>query len=139
MWPIRELTRLHDSFDSLFGRRFPQLTTNDQNFCPALDVSENKDMYLVRVELPGLDAKDINITCDNTRLTIRGEKRSDREEKEKTYHRIERSYGTFTRTLELPSPFDETKVNAVFQKGILEIELPKSPEQKGREVQIRVK
>jgi HSP20 family protein len=140
--PFRDFSRLFDEMGFPTGRTAAPragAAWPDGAFAPALDVSETKESYQVRVELPGVDAKDVHVTCTDNYLTIRGEKRTEVEEKEKTFHRIERSYGSFVRTVELPTPVDGTKVNATFAKGVLEVELPKTAEQKTREIQVKVK
>jgi HSP20 family protein len=138
-FPTREFTRLQDEFDKFFGRDAVTPYLNDRKFFPPLDFSETKDSYILKMELPGMDANDIKVTCHGGLLTIRGEKRTDREDKDKMYHRRERTYGAFTRTIQLPGPVEDVKVTATVQKGVLEVEIPKTVEQKSREIPVTVK
>jgi len=135
--PMTELTRLQDEMNSIFERCFGTALAPERAFAPPVDFCESKDAYLLRMDLPGLDAKDVTITVADNVLTVRGEKRTDREEKEKTFHRIERCCGAFSRTITLPGAVDEGKIAASFKKGVLEIDLPKSPHQRGREIKIQ--
>jgi HSP20 family protein len=93
---------------------------------PAVDVSETDKEITVKAELPGIEAKDVDITLDAGLLTIRGEKKFEAEEKKENYHRIERSYGSFSRSIALPAEVDESKVKARFDKGVLSVTVQKS-------------
>ena len=108
-----------------------------RRFAPALDVTETESEYHVSVELPGMTKNDIQVTVDQGRLIISGEKKSETEEKRKNYVRMERSYGSFTRTVPLPSEIKEAEVEATFREGVLTIRLPKSEEARGKKVQIK--
>jgi HSP20 family protein len=120
-------------FDSFLGRgfgRFPELprvrwATGAQ---PSIDVRETPTEFVVEAELPGMDEKDVNVTLNNGVLTLKGEKKSEREEKKDNYHMMERSYGSFRRTLQLGDMVDADKVKADFDKGVLKVTLPKRPE-----------
>lgn len=105
---------------------------------PSLDVFEEKDAIQVRVELPGVDQKDIQLTYQDGILTLKGEKRQDWQAEEGNVHRVERRYGSFVRTLSLPATVDASRVTACFKNGVLMIGLPKKEEAKPREIQIRV-
>jgi HSP20 family protein len=105
---------------------------------PKVDVSESAEAYRIEAELPGMDEKDVSLTCSDGVLTIRGEKKAEREEKKKDYYLSERSYGTVQRSFELPDNVDEAKIAATFEKGVLSISLPKSKEAKASERKISI-
>jgi len=95
---------------------------------PDLDVHENDKSMTIEVELPGVDEKDVSVTVNNGYLTIKGEKKSEREEKKENYYVAERSFGSFERSLRLPDTLDDSKIEASFEKGVLKISAPKRPE-----------
>ncbi len=130
----REMDRLWDSF---FEER-PGRRVEEREWLPSLDVSETKNDIVVKAEVPGMDPKDIDISLSNGVLTIKGEKKQEREEKEEDYHLIERSYGTFARSIQLPVEVQSNKVNASYKNGILKVTLPKSEEAKIKEIKIKV-
>ncbi len=138
--PHRDLTRFREEMHDLFGRMLvpSSLRTLETDLFPAADLSETKEGYHLRLELPGVDAKDLQVHCEDATLTVRGEKRSDREEKERTHHRIERSFGSFFRSFDLPGPIEPGKVGATFRNGVLEVDLPKSAAQKSRRVEVKI-
>ena len=105
---------------------------------PQVDIGESQKDYTITVEVPGVQEKDIDLTLIDGTLTIRGEKRSEHEEKEKHYHRVERSYGSFQRILSLPNDADENTVKAKFKDGVLTITIAKDPQAKpaGRKIEI---
>jgi HSP20 family protein len=104
---------------------------------PALDVSEGKDVITVKAELPGVDPKEINISLEGDRLTIKGEKEEKKEDKDERRHRVERSYGAFMRSVALPEPVDASKVSAMFKNGVVTITLPKAPGAKGMTIPLK--
>jgi HSP20 family protein len=130
----REMDRLWDSF---FGER-PLARIWEREWAPSLDLSETKDNFVVKAEVPGMDAKDINISLTGDLLTIKGEKKQEREEKEENYHLVERSYGAFSRSVRLPAEVESDKIEASYKNGILGITLPKSEKVKAKEVKIKV-
>jgi HSP20 family protein len=131
----REMDRLWDSF--LEGR--PMRRGEEvREWLPSLDVSETKNDLVVKAELPGMDPKDINISLSNGLLTITGEKKQEKEEKDENYHLIERSYGSFTRSVRLPREVQSDKITASFKNGVLRVTLPKSEEAKKKEIKIKV-
>ena len=103
---------------------------------PALNVSEDEKNITVEAELPGMESKDIDISLQNNMLVLQGEKRFEDEKKEGNYHRIERSYGSFSRTIPLSSSVDEDKVKASFKKGVLTVTLPKQGVEQGKKISI---
>src|SRR5215469_16182769 len=106
---------------------------------PAIDMSEDDKAYRISAELPGIDAKDIDVSVSGDTLILKGEKRQEKEEKDKNYHFSERSYGSFQRSFQLPSSIDRNKVTADFSKGVLTITLPKTAEARGPQKKIEVK
>jgi len=131
----REMDRLWDSFfEGRSGRRGRQ----EGEWLPSIDVAETKGDLLVKAELPGMDPKDIDISLHEGILTIKGEKKQEKEEKEEGYHLIERSYGSFTRSIRLPKDVQSDKINASFKNGILKVVLPKTEEAKKKEIKIMV-
>jgi len=106
---------------------------------PSVDVSETKNNFVVKAELPGLEAKDVNVSISADVLTIKGEKKTTEEEKDEHYHRIERYSGTFQRVFQLPSGVKGDMIEATFDKGVLKVTLPKVEEAKKKEIDIKVK
>jgi HSP20 family protein len=131
----REMDRLWDSF---FEGGPVRRAREEGEWLPSLDVSETKSDLVVKAELPGIDPKDIDISVNEGVLTIKGEKRQEKEEKEEGYHLVERSYGSFTRSIRLPREIQNEKINASYKNGILKITLPKSEEAKKKEIKIKV-
>ena len=130
----REMDRI---FDGFFGDAFSHTTTA---LAPLnLDVAETSKAYLITAELPGMDREDIDLTVADGILTLKGEKRQEEESDDKTFHRTERSYGSFRRVLQLPSDADEQAVNATMKNGLLEIEIGKNvnAEASARKVEIK--
>lgn len=132
-------------FDDFWSRPVPRLwrpdfwrlgTTTVE--LPTLDVYDEKDDLIVKAEIPGLTKDEIDISLDGNTLTIKGEKKKEEEVKEDDYYRCERSFGTFSRTIELPMEVKVDKVNASFKNVILEIRLPKAEEAKKNVVKVRV-
>jgi len=107
-------------------------------WAPALDLSETDDAVLVHVEIPGLDPKDIDISVTGDVLTLRGEKKDETVQKGRNYHRVERRYGSFTRSLTLPASVNADGVEAKTHNGVLEIRLPKKEEVKPRRVEVKI-
>jgi HSP20 family protein len=139
-----EMDRLFDNF--LTG--LPSLTTLRQGGLPAmerltmtptLDVKENEKEIVVKADLPGIDEKDINLTFHDGVLSLRGEKKSERADERENYHLMERSYGSFQRSIRLPETVDEEKVEARFDKGVLTVTLQKRPEMVKAQKKIEIK
>jgi HSP20 family protein len=106
-------------------------------WAPKVDLSETKDAFVVRAEIPGVEQKDIQVSLQDQMLTIKGEKAKEKEEKDEHYHRTERSYGAFARAMRLPAAVDASKVTASFKDGVLIVTLPKTPAAKGTTVPIK--
>jgi len=139
--PFREFEKMRremDRFWDSFFERGPTKAEVGGEFLPALDLAEKDNELVVKCEVPGLEPKDIDISLSDGVLTIRGEKKQEREEKEADYHLVERSYGTFTRSIQLPKEVQSDKISASYKNGILKINLPKSEEAKKKEVKIKV-
>ena len=138
--PFREVSRLRREMDRLWddyfgsGRRGLQPLAE---FAPAVDVKETDTEIVVKAEVPGMDAKDINISVTGEVLTIKGEKKAEREEKEENYHLIERSHGSFSRSLVLPAAVDMDKIEAKYDKGVLTVSCPKREEVKPKAIEIK--
>ncbi len=106
---------------------------------PAVDISETEDALVVQADLPGIDLKDIDIRLENETLTVSGQRKFEKEEKVKGYHRIERSYGTFVRSFSVPSTVETDKVAAAYREGVLTVTLPKKEAAKPRQVKVEVR
>jgi HSP20 family protein len=132
--PFREfgLGGLGRVFDELLAERSPA-----GRWAPALDVTENDGSWVLTVELPGAKREDISIEVHDDLLTIRGEKKSEREEKDEKRHYIERTYGSFSRSLRLPAQVDSERIKAGFKDGVLTVEVPKSEAQKPKVIDIK--
>jgi len=102
-----------------------------------MDISETKDSLVAKVEVPGLEPKDIQISLQENLLTIKGEKSQEKEEKDEHYHRVERAYGVFTRSVRLPMAVDASKVTASFKNGLLTVILPKTPSARGTTIPVK--
>ncbi len=133
---MSEMDRLWDTF--LFGRPQTRALQEIAGWLPAIDVAETKGEIVVTVEIPGMDARDLDISLNEGTLTIKGEKKQEKEEKEQNYHLIERRYGTFVRSIPLPMGVESNKVTASYKDGVLKITLPKSEEAKKNEIKIKV-
>ena len=146
--PLREVTPLRDFekmrremdrlWDSFFEGGLRRRTEEAGEWLPSLDLAETKDGIIVKAEVAGMDPKDIDISLSDGMLTIKGEKKQEKEEKEADYHLVERSYGAFTRSVRLPSEVQSDKISASYKNGILKITLPKSEKAKKKEIKIKV-
>jgi HSP20 family protein len=134
-----EGTRRGSEFDEFFDRFFGDWggLRESRGWSPAVDMVDGKDEVVVRADLPGLDQKDLHVSVENGRLTIRGERKEEQEEREQNYYCCERWAGKFSRTLTLPPQVDADKIRANFKNGILEIHLPKTKEALGRRIDIQ--
>ena len=138
--PWRGMETLRHEMDRLFDRFFELRWDEFEavgEWAPKLDFSETKDAYLVKAEVPGVEQKDISVQIQNQVLTLKGEKHKEKEEKDEKYHRVERSWGAFTRTLALPMGVETEKVSATFKDGLLTIKLPKAPGAKGMTIPVK--
>ena len=139
--PFRSLFQeVQKTFED-FSRRTPFARFGSDMLSPKIDVAESKDAIEVTAELPGVDEKDVDVTLANDVLTIRGEKKTERDEqdKDRNWRVVERSFGSFTRAIPLPFDPDATKVEAKFDKGVLRIRLPKPAEVAKKQQRIEIK
>jgi HSP20 family protein len=143
--PVRELTSLQNEMNRLFNTFFDapvgsgeQSAPAGRRWIPAMDLVEADDHFVLRADLPGLDQNDVAIEVDGDVLTVSGERRAEHEQRGEGFHRIERSSGAFRRSLTLPDGVDPETVSATFDKGVLEVRIPKPEERKPRRVAIRV-
>jgi len=128
-----EMSRLMDRFSRAFSGSEISEREEPWKFVPSVDVSETDNEIHVSAELPGMEEKDIDVSLSGNHLIIRGEKKTEKEKKDKQYYRKESSYGSFHRSIPLPTEVEEDKIEATFKKGVLKIDLPKSQEaRKGR-------
>lgn len=140
-----EMDRLFDSFLSGFPTGFPtfgrvpSLRSDGEFLVPSVDVRESDREVVIEADLPGIDEKDISVTLQDGVLTLRGEKKAETKEERENYHLMERSYGSFQRSLRLPDTVDEDKVEARFDKGVLKITMPKRPDAISRQKRIEIK
>jgi HSP20 family protein len=138
--PFREFSTLQDRMNRLFRESFEgqeqSLTT--ASFAPAVDVYEDEHNVTLKIEVPGIEEKDIDIRIENNVLTLHGERKIEKEEKEENYRRVERQYGSFTRTFTLPNTVDTENVQANYDKGVLKIGLPKKAEAKPKQIKVNV-
>lgn len=138
--PFRELGALREEMDKLWNRFFewPSSEPSRGEWIPFLDVSETKDNIVVRAEVPGMDPKDIDVSYADGVLTVRGEKKQEKEEKDENYHMMERRYGSFSRSIRLAHEIESDKIKADYKDGVLKISLPKSEEAKKKEVKVAI-
>ena len=140
--PFREFATLQDRMNRLFRDSYndagqdESLTTS--RFAPAVDVYEDEQQVTLKIEVPGIDEKDIDVRVENNTLTVQGERKIEKEEKEENYRRVERQYGSFTRTFTLPQTVDSEKVSASYEKGVLKITLPKKAEAKPKQIKVNI-
>jgi len=106
---------------------------------PALDIAEHDDEFIVKIELPGVAKDEVKIVMQENTLTVRGEKKQEKESTGAKYHRVERSYGAFQRSFTLPSTVNGSKIDAAFKDGVLTITVPKSDESKRKEIEVKVR
>lgn len=139
--PFREMTTLQDRMNRLFNDQFGAMTRDEAltgSFVPPVDVYEDENTIQVRLEVPGIDEKDIDIRMENNVLTVRGERKFEKDEKEENFHRVERRYGSFTRSFTLPSTVNSDDVQADYDKGVLTIRLAKRAEAKPKQIKVNL-
>jgi HSP20 family protein len=144
--PLKDMDELQRRFASFFDR-IPMRRTSVRNedetmrqaeWAPLVDISEDDKEYLIKAELPDVKRSDVKLTVENGALTISGDRHSEKEEKTKRYHRIERSYGRFERTFAVPDDADPAKVSAEFKDGLLLVHLAKSENAKPKQIEVKV-
>jgi HSP20 family protein len=138
--PVRELNTIQNEMNRLFNTFFEappgNSGTTQRRWIPAMDLVETDDDLVLRADLPGLSEKDVNIEVEDSVLTISGERKAEHEERKEGYYRVERASGSFTRSLTLPDGVDPDRVRASFDRGVLEVRIPKPEQRKPRKVTI---
>src|SRR5467141_4629330 len=139
--PFREFSTLQDRMNRLFRETYNE--GQDQSlaastFAPSVDVYEDEHNVTLKIEVPGIDEKDIDVRIENNTLTVHGERKIEKEEKEENFPRVERQYGGFTRSFTLPSSVDTGQVNAHYDNGVLKISLAKKAEAKPKQIKVNV-
>jgi HSP20 family protein len=137
--PYREVVALQNRVNSLFR----DMSDGDDpvaaaSFVPAVDIYEDAQKVMLKLEVPGIDQKDLDVRVENHTLTVKGERKLEKEEKEENFHRIERRYGSFYRAFTLPSTVDTENVAASYNAGVLKLELKKKPEAQPKQIEVKV-
>jgi HSP20 family protein len=135
--PFRDLARIQDEMSRLFDDRLFR-AGESVGWTPACDIYEDEEGVSLRFELAGVDPNDVEVRFENGVLTVKGERKLEREDKRENYHRVERQYGTFTRAFSLPGTVDAERIRAESKNGVLTIALPKKAEAKPRAIQVKV-
>ena len=140
--PLRELTTLQNEMNRLFNTVFDSPTPSNggtlRRWMPAMDLVETGDHFVLRADLPGLAEEDVNIEVEDRVLTVSGERKTEHETTKEGYHRVERAFGAFSRSLTLPDGVDAEAVEASFSRGVLEIRIPKPEQRKPRKISIDI-
>ena len=137
-----ELSPFRREMDRLWNRflgETPLARMVTEEWLPSVDISETKDKLLIKVELPGLEAKDVNVSISGNLLTIKGEKKKEEEEKDEHHYCTERYYGAFQRSFQLPASVQTDKIEATFDKGVLKVTIPRAEEAKKKEIEVKIK
>jgi HSP20 family protein len=141
--PTGDMFRFRDEMDHLFNDFIDRLPfpreSAQQIWNPEVDVREMDNEIIVEAEIPGMEQKDIDVSIKDNVLTLKGEKKMEKEEKEANYHRVERTYGSFVRSLMLPSKVSADKATAKYKNGVIKITVPKTEEVKPKEIAVEVK
>jgi HSP20 family protein len=141
--PFRELEDVSDRLNRMFARPATRTANGKEtmtvaDWLPSVDISETEGEYQIKAEIPDVKKEDVKVTVEDGVLTIQGERKHEKEEKGRKYHRIERSYGSFVRTFSLPDVIEEDKVKAEFKDGVLNLYLPKSEKAKPKAIEVKV-
>ena len=141
--PFREFVTIQDRMNRLFRDSYGnnegrEESLNNTSFAPPVDVYEDEHNVVLKIEVPGIDEKDIDVRIENNTMTVHGERKFEQEEKEENYRRVERQYGSFTRTFTLPQTVDQENVQADYDKGVLKIKLAKKAEAKPKQIKVNV-
>jgi len=141
--PFRELEEMSRRFDSIFSRPFlsvwRRLPPEEREWAPAIEMFEKDDKFVLRAELPGVKKEDIDVSVSDNTLTVKGERKSENEVKEEDYYCCEHAYGSFFRSIALPSNVDDEKIEASYEGGVLEVNLPKAAEVKPKKISVSAK
>src|SRR5271165_2024051 len=143
--PFREISTMQDRMNRMnrlfresYSPEGPEEALTTTGFAPLVDIYEDEHNITLKIEVPGIDEKDIDVRVENNTLTVHGERKIEKEEKEENYRRVERQYGSFTRTFTLPTTVDSEKVSATYDKGVLKISLPKKAEAKPKQIKVNI-
>jgi HSP20 family protein len=140
--PLRDLATIQNRINRFVRESYspeaPEEVLTTTSFAPPVDIYEDEHTITVKMEVPGIDEKDIDVRIENTTLTVHGERKIEKEEKEENFRRVERQYGSFTRSFTLPSSVDTGQVSAHYDKGVLKISLAKKAEAKPKQIKVNV-
>jgi HSP20 family protein len=137
--PFRELSSLQTEMNRLFNAAFDAPTGGNggaRRWTPAMDLLETDDAFVIRADLPGISESDVSVELEDNVLTVSGDRKIEHEDKREGFYRVERSYGSFSRSLTLPKGVDPEAVNASFDRGVLEVRVPKPEQRKPRKIEI---
>jgi HSP20 family protein len=140
--PIRDLLSIQDEMNKLFDERLDRFSGGELQsrvWQPLVDIYEEEDKFVIKAEIPEVKKEDISINLENNVLTIKGERKMEKEEKKENYHRAERFYGMFQRSFTLPGIVDQDKIKANLENGVLTLEIPKKEEVKPKKIEINIK
>jgi len=140
--PFHELNRIQREMNALFDSRMSNNADEDSpttcDWRPAVDIYEDNERFVLWAELPGIDPARVDLTVEDNRLSLRGERKLENVEKKENYHHIERMYGTFARTFTLPNTVDGTKITADYKQGLLTVSIPKKPEVQPKQISVKI-
>ena len=143
--PLREFSTMQDRMNRMnrlfresYSPEAPEEALTTTNFAPLVDIYEDEHNITLKLEVPGIDEKDIDVRIDNNTLTVHGERKIEKDEKEENFRRVERQYGSFTRSFTLPSSVDASQVRADYAQGVLNIKLAKKAEAKPKQIKVNV-
>jgi HSP20 family protein len=140
--PFREVAASQNGFNPLFSlfrnMSEAQLPLSAGSFVPAVDIYEDKDKLVLKLEVPGIEEKDLDVQVENNTLTVKGERKFEKDEKEENFHRIERSYGSLYRSFTLPTTVEAGKVTAKYTAGVLRLELKKKAEAQPKQIKVEI-
>jgi HSP20 family protein len=140
--PFRQFSTMQDRMNRLFREAYspegPEEALTTTSFAPPVDIYEDEHNITLKLEVPGIEEKDIDVRIENTTLTVHGERKMEKEEKEENFRRVERQYGSFTRSFTLPSSVDTGQVSANYDKGVLKISMAKKAEAKPKQIKVNV-
>src|SRR6478609_9896894 len=140
--PLRDLATMQNRINRFvresYSPEVPEEALTTTSFAPLVDIYEDEHTIALKMEVPGIDEKDIDVRLENNTLTVHGERKIEKEEKEENFRRVERRYGSFTRTFTLPQTVDTENVSATYDKGVLKITLPKKAEAKPKQIKVNI-
>ena len=138
--PFREMEDMFDRYTKAVGwpHKGGQESMTTGDWSPRVDISETDKEFVIKAEIPDVKKDDVKVSVDNGVLTLKGERKQEKEEKGKKFHRVERYYGSFTRSFTLPDNVDETKIKASFKDGMLNLQIPKTAEAKPKAIEVKV-